>query len=83
MPRKKTVLPKVSIFKPSRNRITIPKARKILGDFGKDLTDEKIEALLDYMYAMAEIEYDHIMEQREKMMRGLNHQGTSEPNQSV
>lgn len=66
MPRKNTVLPEVSILKPNPKRITIPKVRKILGDFGKGLSDEKIEGLLDYLYAMAEIEYDHIMGQRRK-----------------
>ena len=30
------------------------------------MSDEKIKELIDYQYAMAEIEYDHIMEQEAK-----------------
>ncbi len=79
MPRKKTVLREAPFFKPTPTRITIQKARKILGNFGRDLSDEKIEALLDYLYAIAEIEYENIMQQMEKRKQSSDqHVPTSE-----
>ena len=40
--------------------ISIQRARMILGEVGTPLSDQQIQEAIDYMFAMAQIEFDYL-----------------------
>lgn len=52
--------------------VTIKHARESLGEDYKHLTDEQLQSILDFMYKMAQIEFDQYQRDIEKKNGQLN-----------
>ena len=64
MARKKSKVQVTPALNYNRPNLTIAEARKILGKEWNGYSDEVIQQLIDYLIAMAEIEYEHIVSRR-------------------